>query len=173
MCFPLLALGPILASIGSAAVAAAPALTLALTVAGTVVSTAAQSNAAKVQTALAEQQLEFDRQQQMMALQQSRERTSEEVLNQRIAQASARGKIQASAVAPNSISRFLRETDAQASRNIAILRKQEEISVSATRSGLEAANLDFAGKLASIRQPNFLGAGLTIGGDVVDAFKNP
>lgn len=152
MCPPLIA----------AIAAIAPALSIAGTVAGTIASVIAQSNAAKLQETLAKRQLEAEESAARIALQQARERSSEEVLNQRIAQASARGEIQASGIAPNSIGRFLRETDASVDRNIAIIRKQEKIAESTATQRLVAADLDFTGKLASIQQPDFAGLALSL-----------
>lgn len=152
MCPPLIA---IIAAI-------APALSVAATIGGTIASVIAQSNAAKAQEQMAKQQRDFENSSAQIALQQARDVASEELLNQRINQAAARGEIQAAGIAPNSIGRFLRETDSQVARNIGIIKKQEKLAESAAVRSLIASDLDFRGKLQSIDQPDFVGLGLSL-----------
>ena len=166
-------------------VACPPLIVVALMVAATVASAASQAAAARQQQAqykgqkeAAQAQRAFQTAQAHQQADQQRQKAASQEEGLRIRAEQERGALQAQGLQGKSAQALAREIYGSAARDIARVGLNLDIARAAAEDDIHAANLSYAGKLASLDKPSTAGAGLAIGAtlasgasETYDAYK--
>lgn len=138
------------------------AITVGASIASTGLSVAGQASAAKQQESLARKQHQLEVQSANRRLRQENEAAASETFEARVAGAQSVGTARASGLGERSVAALAREANRVADRNVSNIQRQAEFAAQENAAARTASNLNLASKLASIEQPDFIGAGLSI-----------